>query len=132
MQAILRHIGIDLILADNDQACSKVSHRLHDIGATGQHMRDDFMCSQQSSVIHGSAGCAMDTANVNVFGIECSRGFSVSFAHLLKVRFRRRGDGLSPQPMVYREHAEAQASNGSNKRLSRHRYPHSVRLANCQ
>ena len=43
--AIFGHVGIDLILADDDQAGAKPGHRLQDVGPVGEQMSDDVVWS---------------------------------------------------------------------------------------
>ena len=48
--AVLGHVGVDLVLADDDQARAVLRHRFEDVGPAGEHVRDDVVRALQRLV----------------------------------------------------------------------------------
>ncbi len=88
--AVLGHVGVDLVLADDRQVHAPVHHGLDDIGPAGQQVRDDLIGALQRQVRHLGGGHHRHALDVEVLLVERAGGVPVLLADLRKERFRRR------------------------------------------
>ena len=81
MIAVLRHIGVDLVLADHDQIHARLDHRPDDVGPTRQHVPDDLSRAVESQVGHLARGHDGHAIDFEVLLVERAGRIAVSLAH---------------------------------------------------
>ena len=77
MVAIFGHVGIDLVLANDDEIHSVLDHDLQDVGPAGQQTRDDVVGALQSQVRHLARGHDRHALCVQVFFVELAGGIPI-------------------------------------------------------
>ena len=77
MGAIFRHVGVDLILADDNEARAVLDHGLQDIRTAREHMSDDVVSSLERLVGHFSRRDHGHSLHVDVLPVELRRKSAV-------------------------------------------------------
>ena len=99
MIAVLRHVGVDLVLADDDQVHVCLDHRANDVWPAGKHVLHDLPRAQESHIIHVCGGDNRHSVNVDVLLVERASRAAVRLADDLEERLGRgcdlRGFGAS-------------------------------------
>ena len=77
MVAVLRHVGVDLVLADDDQVHAVLHHRLEDVRPAGEHVRDDRHGALERLVGDLRRRHDRHAVHVDVFLVELARRLAV-------------------------------------------------------
>ena len=92
MTAVLRHVGVDLVLADDDQVHAVVDHLREHVGPAGEHVRDDGRGLHERPIVNDFSGSDGKSARGKVLLVELARGLAVPRTDKLKEGVRRGTD----------------------------------------
>ena len=87
MVPVFRHVGIDLVLAYDDQVHALLDHRGQDIGPAGQHVADNFVRALQRQIGDLTRGQDRQTSDVEVLLVETPGHLPVLLADQAEGRF---------------------------------------------
>ena len=92
MVPIFRHIGIDLVLADDDEIHPVFDHRFEDIGPSRQKARDNGIGALQGQIRHLARSNYRHALEINVFFVKATGRITVLFSHHFEERIGWRND----------------------------------------
>ena len=72
MVSILRHVGINLVLADDDQISAIADHGLQSVWPARQNVRNDLICALQREVRHIAVRGDRHALNIEVLFVEAA------------------------------------------------------------
>ena len=99
--AVLRHIGVNLIFADDDQPRAVLCHRVQNIGPAGQQMRDDVIGALQRLIGHVAGSHHGQPLHVDILFVKFAGNFAVFALVFFKQRIGGRRDcGQALQPIA--------------------------------
>jgi len=92
MMAVLGHIRIKLVLADNDEVHAVACHFVNYVGATGEQVSDEIVSSLQGLVGYLGGGGNRDSPGIEILSIELSGGLAVALTNSREEGFWRSGN----------------------------------------
>ena len=114
---VLRHVRIDLVLADDDEVHAVPHHRLDDVGAPGEHARDDRVRPLERGIVNHRRGSDRHPTHVDVLPVESPGDLSVCLPDQLEERLGGTSDSgrLLPGGHLRRDRSQGlEGDQGAN------------------